>query len=252
VTRRAAGLRVAVACVAALFLSSCVGGVPKVPATPDAVLARADEYSKKGKTIQAAALYQAFLERYAGHDRADYAQFMLAQTHFDSGDYQLAFVEYQVVMSNYSYSEYVGDALFQTGVCDWKQSPKVQRDQQKTTEALGRFSQYLQTFPDGPRSKEAKQYIRQINEKLAQKAYIAARWYYRQKNGKAAMIYCDKIIDSYPENRYWAQALYMKGDILLRRGQKDDAVAQFTRVLEYPGDLPVKHDAEARIKEARK
>ncbi|HEX5131128.1 MAG TPA: outer membrane protein assembly factor BamD [Candidatus Krumholzibacteria bacterium] len=244
--------RTAVAALALAVLAGCVGGMPKVPATPDAVLARAQEYQQKGKYVQAAALYQQFLERYAGHERADFAQFMLAETHFADGDYAQAAVDYQIVISSYGYSDYVDDALFKSGVCYWKQSPRPQRDQQKTMDALNRFNQYQQTFATGKHITEVDQYVREIHEKLAGKDYAAARWYFRQKNGAAAMVYCDKIIENYPDNRYYAMALYMKGDILLRRGQNEEAIKQFTRVLEYPEDLPVKRDAEAKIREARR
>ena len=249
---RAAGTRALGAALALVILSGCVGGMPKVPATPDAVLERAQDLQRRGKRVQAAALYQQFLERYAGHDRADFAQFMLAETHFEDGDYTLAAVEYQVVISNYGYSEYVDDALFKIGVCLWEESPRMQRDQQKSTDALSRFNQYRQTFPEGEHAAEVERYVKQINEKLAQKEFAAARWYFRQKNGAAAMIYCDKIIESYPDNRYWAEALLLKGDILLRRGQNEEAIRQFTRVLESPEDSGFKHRAEDKIREARR
>ena len=235
-----------------VVLAGCVGGMPKVPATPDAVLERAQDYQRRGKNIQAAALYQQFLERYAGNERADLAQFNLAETHFADGDYPVAAVEYQVVISNYGYSEYVDDALFKTGVCFWKQAPRPQRDQQKSIDALNRFNQYRQTFPQGEHIAEVERYVREINERLAKKTYDAARWYFRQKNGAAVIIYCDRIIESYPDNRYWAEALLLKGDVLLRRGQNEEAIRQYTRVVESPPDDALKREAEARIREARR
>lgn len=238
--------------IAAALLAGCVGGMPKVPATPDAVLERAQEYQRRGKNIQAAALYQKFLERYAGHDRADFAQFNMGECHFADGDYALAAVEYQVVISNYGYSEYVDDALYKTGVCYWKQAPRAERDQQKSIDALNRFNQYRQTFPDGDHSKDVEGYVRQIHERLAKKEYEAARWYFRRKNGSAVLIYCDKIIDNYPDNRYWGQALLLKGEILLRRGQNEDAISQYTRVLDSSLDDDLKHEAEKKIREARR
>ncbi|MDH4037975.1 MAG: outer membrane protein assembly factor BamD [Candidatus Krumholzibacteria bacterium] len=252
-TRRRIRLRTAVLFAVALaVVSGCVGGMPKVPATPDAVLERAQDYQTRGKYIQAAALYQQFLERYAGHERADFAQYMLAETHFEDRDYSLAAVEFQVVISNYGYSEYVDDALFKIGVCYWNQAPRSQRDQQKSFDALSRFNQYRQTFPEGEYADEVEKYVREINERLAQKEYAAARWYYRQKHGAAAMIYCDKIIENYPDNRYWAQALLLKGDILLRRGENEEAIRQYTRLLEYPGDAGIRQQAETKIREARR
>jgi outer membrane protein assembly factor BamD len=237
---------------AAVVLGGCVGGLPKVPATPESVLAQADEQFRRGKNREALSLYEAFVERYAGHDRADYAQFRLASCHFAMHDYALAAVEYQVVITNYGYSEWVDDALFQIGVCYWNEAPKPPRDQQKSVDALSRFSQFLQTYPDSPRAPEARAYVRQIHARLAEKAFTSARWYDRRHEFGAALIYCDKIIESYPENDYWVEALYLKGSILLNRGENESAIAQFTRILEYPEDHPRKRDAQAMIGRARR
>ena len=236
--------------VLAWLVSSCAGGMPKVPAKPEDVLARADEYLKKGKHLQAVALYQKFLEHYVGNERADYAQFKLGEAYLAGEEYELAAVEYQVLINNYGYSEWVDDALFQTGVCLWRQAPREERDQQKSNDALARFNQFLQTYPDSPHAPDARSYVRQINARMAEKGLTAARWYYRRHEPKAALIYCDKVIETYPDNEYWAQAVYLKGVILVDRGQNEEAIAQFTRLLEYP-DEKLKRDALEQIKRAR-
>jgi outer membrane protein assembly factor BamD len=231
---------------------ACAGGMPKVPASPAAILERADDYFRRGKEREAIALYTQFIERFPGHERADYAQFRLAESEFKSRDYELASVEYQILITNYGYSEYVDDAVFQMGVCSWNQAPKFPRDQQKAVDALSRFNQFLLTYPDNLRASEARSYVRQINTRLAEKAYSSAKWYYRQREPKAALVYCEKIIRDYPDNEYWADALLLKGQILVDRGDNEGAVEQYTQIIAYPGDLPQKQEAERRIKEARK
>lgn len=247
--------RRAVSCARAVvalgLLLGCAGGMPKVPATPPAVLERADDYQRRGKEREAIALYTRFLELYPGHERADYAQFQLAETQFKTGDFALAAVEYHLLIASYGYSEWVDDAVFQLGVCAWNEAPKYPRDQQKAIDALGRFNQFLQTYPDHARAAEARSYVRQIHERLAKKAYTSAKWYYRQREPIAAMVYCEKIIREYPDNEYWAEALLLKGQILADRGDTEGAIQQFTQVIAYPGDLPQKREAERRIKEVR-
>jgi outer membrane protein assembly factor BamD len=237
--------------VIAGLVVGCAGGMPKVPASPQAVLDRADDYFKRGKEREAIALYTQFLERYPGHERADYAQFRLAETQFKMRDYALAAVDYQLLINNYGYSEYVDDAVIQMGICAWNEAPKYPRDQQKSAEALSRFNQFLLTYPTSLRASEARDYVRQVNERLAEKAYSSAKWYYRQGEPKAAMVYCEKIIREYPDNEFWADALLLKGQILIDRGDNEGAIKQFTQVIAYPGDLPQKRDAERLIKEAR-
>ena len=118
------------------LVMSCAGGLPKVPATPDAVLARADDYFNRGKNRQAVALYQEFLDRYVGNERADYAQYKLAESYLATGEYDLASVEYQVLITNYGYSEWVDEAIFQIGVCKWHQARRAEREQQESLDAL--------------------------------------------------------------------------------------------------------------------
>ena len=234
-----------------LLLASCAGGVTKIPATPEAVLKRADDYFNKGKSVPAAEMYQKFLESYVGNERADYAQYKLAESYLQGHNYDLAAVEYQVVITNYGYSEWVDDAVFQTGVCYWKEAARAERDQQKSLDALSRFTQFLTTYPDNPRVPAAREYVRQINERLAFKSLESARWYYRRREPKAAMVYCDRVIDNYPDNKYWEQAMYLKGLILIDRAQNDQAIEQFTKLIAATKDDAMKHDAEDQIKRAR-
>ena len=237
--------------LALVLMMGCVGGMPKVPASPAAVLERADDYLERGKEREAIALYTQFIERYPGHERADYAQFKLAESYFKSREYPLASVEYQLLINNYGYSEWVDESLFQLGVCSWEEAPKYPRDQQKSLEALNRFNQFLQTYPQHARAADARSYVRQVNERLAHKAYTAAKWYYRQREPQAALVYCEKIIREYPDNEYWAEALLLKGQILADRGDTEGAIQQYTQILAYPGDLPQKKQAESKIKEVR-
>jgi outer membrane protein assembly factor BamD len=237
--------------VLALLFASCAGSTSRVPATPEAVLKRADEYFNKGKHLQAVAMYQKFLESYVGHERADYAQYKLAESYLQGGEYELAATEYQILITNYGYSEWVDDAIFQTGVCYWKQAPRAERDQQKALDALSRFNQFLTTYPDNPRAPAAHEYVRQINERLAEKSLESARWYYRRREPKAALVYCDKVIDNYPDNKYWEQAMFLKGLILVDRAQDQEAIEQFTKLIAATKDEGMKRDAEAEIKRVR-
>jgi len=230
---------------------ACAGSLPSVPNAPGDILAKGDAYYVRGKYFQSAELYKAFVERYPGNDRSDYAQFRLAESYFHDGQYELAAVEYRVVMSQYGYSEYVDDALFQLAVCSWRRAPSVARDQQLAKDALSKFEQFIQTFPRNKKVADAREYIRKIHARLARKAMAAVHWYYRRHKDRAVRIYCDKIIADYPDNPFWAEALYYKGLIALRAGNRVEASRYFSRVLTYPGVASAKSLAQARLKETR-
>jgi len=245
-------LRLIAAHVVLIGVLGCAGSIPKIPDTPEAGLAKGDSYFQRGKYFEAQELYKGFLSRFPGHDRSDYAQFQLAESYFRNEEYPLAAAEYQVLMSNYGYSEYVDDALFQIGVCFWLESPRPERDQQKTADALSRFEQFLQIFPGSPLAEQAKGRIAEIHAKLAEKAFHTGYFYYRRNKPQAALIYFDRIIANHPNNEYWARAVYYKALILESRGDIEEAIRHFSQVLSYPDELAIKGDARDHLKVLRK
>jgi outer membrane protein assembly factor BamD len=235
----------------ALLIWGCAGSIPSIPDTPAAIIQKADRYYEEGKYFQSGELYKAFLARFPGDDQSDYAQYRLGESYFNDEQFQMAAVEFQLLISNYGYSDYVDDALFMIGVSFWRDTPKVERDQQKAHDALSRFEQFLQTFPSSPLVPEVREYVSRIHERLAHKAYLSLHWYYRTKKYDAALIYCDKIIEKYPDNEYWVRAVYHKGLILQEKGQRDEAARHFAQVLDYPEELGVKDDARRRLEDMR-
>jgi outer membrane protein assembly factor BamD len=234
-----------------VFLLGCAGSMPSVPNRADAILAKADNYFREAKYYQAGELYKQFLSRHPGHDRSDYAQFRLAESYFEDSEYPLAAVEYTVLLNNYGYSEYVDDALFKIGVCFYHQAPKPPRDQQKAQDALSKFEQFFQTFPNSPLIPEAQRYIRLLNEKLAEKDFKNGYYYYRRHKPGAALIYFQKVIDKYPENPFWYRCLFYKAMILQDRGDMEGAKDNYERVVAYDGDLDVKDDARLHLKQIK-
>jgi len=233
------------------FVMGCAGGMPKVPDSSDELLAKADAYYQSDRYYGASELYKAFVSSYPGHDRSDYAQFMMAESYYGDRDLSLAAVEYTVLMSNYGYSEYVDDALFKIGVCYYEQSPKSTRDQQMTMDALSRFDQFVQTFPNSPLMGDAEEYTVKINKKLAHKAIDNAQFYYRRKRMRASMIYLKKVIDNYPDNEYWVEAAYRAGLIQYDIGNDEEAIRYLSLVLSYPDDYGYKSEARGILERLR-
>ncbi len=233
------------------MISGCAGGIPSIPKTPEAIIEKGEEYFQKRKFFQAQELFKGFLAGHAGHDRSDYAQFMLAESYFEDGDYEMAAVEYRVLISDYGYSEYVDDALFKEAVCFFRQAPKAHLDQSRSLEALSRLRQFLQTFPRSDLVPEAQRYVAEIHERLAEKDYRNARFYFDRKLLNSALIYLDKVIDNYPGNDFWARSLYLKGMILLERGDREGAAKLLEQVISYSSELDVTNEAKAALEKLR-
>lgn len=215
----------------------CAGGLPSIPDDPEAILAKGENRLQQEKYFQAQELFKGFLAKFPGHERSDYAQLMLAESYFMDREYPLAAVEYRVLVSDYGYSEYVDDAFFKEAVCFFEQAPDSHLDQTKSFEALSRFNQFLLTFTSSPLVEQAHQYIARIHETLAKKDLKNAKFYLRHKRNKSARIYLDKILKLFPNNDYWAEAMYLEGQLLLQDQDMDGARAMFEAVADYPKEF---------------
>jgi outer membrane protein assembly factor BamD len=194
---------------------------------PGEKLAVADALFNRGKYGDAAVEYKDFLQTFAGDDRCDYAQFRLAESYRMDKEYALAAVEYRILQTDYGYSEYVDDAFFLEAVCAFKQSPRAERDQAKSYEALDRVNRFLQVFPTSPRADEARALRLEIHEKLGHKEFLNARLYFRKKRYAAALVYFNKIIDLYPATTWAARSHYYRGYIKEARGDMTGAAADY-------------------------
>ena len=245
------GLVVVILAIAAGF-GGCAGGIPSIPNTPDAVIEKGDRYFKRGRYYQAGELYKAFLARYAGHDRSDYAQFMLGESYFEDEEYTVATIEYRLLVTNYGYSEYVDKGFFKEALCNYRESPKFELDQTRSIEALSQFEQFVRVFGDSPLVPEAQEYIGEIHKKLAKKDLENAKFYFKGKRYLSAVIYLDKIIDNYPNNEYWVEAKYLKAKAFYIRGERfEEALHLLNEVIDYPEKVRIQRDAKFLIKNVR-
>ncbi len=225
------------------FMFGCVAGIPSIPNSPEEILRSGDAYFQKKKYFQSLELYKAFLIRHPGHERSDYAQFMLAGSLFADKDYVLAVVEYRILVTNYGYSEYVDDGYLKEAIALHMQAPKSALDQTKNHESLTKLERFVQIFPQSPLVPEAQKYVAIVKSVLAQKDLATALFYIGHKRSESALIYLDKIIAMYPDNEFYIQALYHRAVIYVELAREEDALRDLEQVLAYPQEMDLKAHA---------
>jgi outer membrane protein assembly factor BamD len=246
--RRARSALVLFACAAALAVSCGGPYAPKKVNLASEKLAIADRLFGSGSYGRSAIEYKDFLATFAGDERSDYAQFRLAESYRLDEQYALAQIEYQILMHDYGYSEYIDDAFFLEGLCAFLQAPRVERDQTKTYEALDRLNRFVQTFPSSPRIAEARGVIRDIHERIGEKDFISAKLYFSKKEYTAALIYFNKVIDLDPDTVWAARSLYYRGRIEESRTEETAAADDYRKALSAKADFPERKDAERRVR----
>jgi len=131
------------------------------------------------------------------------AQYKIGQYLLEKEMYQEARDEFEKTMNDYPDSEWAKAARFQVAIADSKRSTGVQYDQKVTESAIEEFSDFAKENPEVDLSEKAKEQVRELREKEAQKNFLVAEFYIKQKQYSAAKVYLTKIADDY-QNTSWA------------------------------------------------
>jgi len=101
--------------------------------------------------------------------------------------------------------------------------------------ALQEFQEYLRYFGSTETAPNAQYYIGEI--------------YYNQQDYDGALKAFDLVLEKYPENTKTLDAMYMKGQTLLRMGERTKAAAEFQEVHRRAPSSEMAAKARARLKE---
>ena len=193
--------------IAALTLASCGAkkGVIKLDAEDS--YARGKEFFEHKKYVDAMEDFKNVVYNFAGTRIASEASYYLAECYFLTKDFEAAIEEYQHLVSDYPSSSYADAAQYKVALCYFKESPIYSRDQsQYCDKAVAELEVFFQRYPDSPYKQKAEDLLGQVQDKLAHKDFDAARVYFKSKYYKAARIYLDGIIKTYPATTWAGQA----------------------------------------------
>lgn len=137
---------------------------------------------------------------------ADDAQFYLAESHFRDGDYKLAAFNYNRLRTSFPNSPFFKEAFFKSGESYYFSALSYDRDQRESRYALDVYRSFASIYAVDSLASVAKERMKEIENKLAQKEFMTAELYFKMEDYKAAVIYYDRVIELYPDTEYASQA----------------------------------------------
>ena len=237
----------------AAALASCGGPYSaRTVNVPDEKLRVADDLYSRKKFTQAGMEYKDFLAVFAGDERSDYAQYMLAESYRGAKEYALASVEYRILIADFGYSEYIDDAFFLEGLCAFEMTQRAERDQSQAHDALMRIERFLDIFPNSPRKEEALQVREQIYDILGKKAFQSAKLYFKREHYRAAEIYYRKVVYHYPETEWAGKSWYYIGYIKQSFGENDAAAEAYSLAVQSKYKFSEQRSASSQLKKLAK
>jgi outer membrane assembly lipoprotein YfiO len=133
---------------------------------------------------------------------ADEAQFRMALTMKDAGLYDEATVAFQKIMDDYSSSRFYEQARYEMANSAYKASLKPAYDAAPTDKALKAFEEFTSATIDKRLNEEAQKTIKRLKNKVAEKSFMTAEFYERQKHYASAIIYYQDVINKYPDSSF--------------------------------------------------
>ena len=192
----------------ALLLGSCSEYNKILKSTDhDLKYTYAKKYFEEGKYDRAITLLEELVPFFKGTARAEESLYLLAQSYYNTKDYISATEMFTTYYNTFPKGKFAEPALFYAAYGMYLDSPDPRLDQTKTYKAIVQFQKYMEVYPQSERAEQAKNYMFELQEKLAYKELLASRLYFRLgnymgNNYEAAVITAREALKSYPFSKY--------------------------------------------------
>ena len=127
--------------------------------------------------------------------------------------------EYNDFQTFFPFLDEAAYAQMQVGMAHYHMMEKADRDKTQGEAAEDAFQAFLLKYPQSPLAPKAEQYLRDVQEVLADGDYKVAYFYYRKFDYRASAARLVELTDRYPLYSQNDEALWMLGDIYGRAKQ---------------------------------
>jgi outer membrane protein assembly factor BamD len=214
-------LRYNIFLIVLVLLSSC-GEYEKILKSTDYDLkkTKAKEYYDAGEYVKSTELLTQILPRYRASAEAEDLNWMNAQSYYGMKDYVMAGSYFKSFVDQFPFGKHAEEANFMAAMCDYKDSPRPELDQESTHNAIEGFKIFNNRFPNSTRVEESNKYIKELQENLVEKSYLSARLYYDRKEYKASVVALSNSLKEYADTKYREEMMFLKLNSLYMYAEK--------------------------------
>lgn len=180
----------------------------------------------------------------AGHSIIDSVLYFLGMSYLQGKKPIEAQTEFERLIQNYPNSVFYQEAHFRLADCVFRQSKDYSRDQTETHDAIVRFREFVDLYPDNPHVDSARVLIAACYDKLARKEFENARFYDRIDEPEAAVVYYRSLLSAFPESDYVSDALLNLAEALLKTSRITEASTVVNEILDGKFSDEVRRKAE--------
>ena len=192
-------------------------------AEPDKVLYdRAQADLKAGRYTEGRLALQTLINTYPDSEYLAKAKLAVADSYYKEGgttNLTQSIQEYNDFRTFFPFLDEAAYAQMQIGLAHYKMMEKADRDKTQGEAAEDAFQAFLLSYPQSPLVPKAEQYLRDVQEVLADGDYKVAYFYYAKADYRASAARLVEVTDRYPLYSQNDNALWMLGNIYERAKQ---------------------------------
>lgn len=216
---------------------------------PDEQFARAEGRFAERNYRDAIADYQTFIFNYPQDPRVAVARWKVAEGYFELEDWATAAQEYLNFQRDHPRDERAADALYQAGRAYQHMSLRPELDQRETERAVNVYDRVIVEYPRSEHVEDARQRKRQLRDKLAEKVYLNAEFYFDHENYKATEIYLTDLIERYTDTAWIPTAYALLARAKCEQGMVERAAEIHGRLLENFPDSRAAQEIPSELQE---
>ena len=144
--------------------------------------------------------------------------------------------EFGHLVSDFPNSPLSEEAQFRAGLSVYLQSHSSSRDQTETREAIRMFRDFIDVFPNSPVVDSVSFYLDDAINKLAEKEFNNARFYDKNREYEAAVVYYKAFVQQFPDSKYSDLSRLNMAEMLIRLDRRSEAQDALQELMQYGKD----------------
>lgn len=229
------GNRLAGLAASVLVLWACASTDESPVLPPDEQYARAVRLYEDGEYREAVRAFQTFTFNYPQDPRVVDARWLAAESYYAAEDWATAAQEYLNFQRDYAREPRAAEALYRAARSYEHMSLRPELDQRDTRRAVGVLDRLLAEYPGSDFAGQGQERRKRLRNKLAEKEYLNAEFYFDNEDWEAAEIYLSRMIRDYSDSDWLPAGYALLARARCAQGLDQDAARAYRALLElYP------------------